>query len=61
MVLGMGIASFTCDSFHLIDTLFLFSPNKIYKLKNLVLKVRKVLTFYVLRVLHPKVNDPLFS
>ena len=61
IVLGMGIASFTGDSFYLIDTVFLFSPNKIYKLKSLVLKVRKVLTFYVFRVLHPRVNDPLFS
>ena len=42
MVLGMGIASFTCDNFHLIDTFFSLSKN--CKLKNLA-KVEKMLTF----------------
>ena len=40
----MGIASFTCDSFHSIDTRLFSFLKENYKLKNLNAKEEKVLT-----------------
>ena len=51
MVQGMGIASFTCGSFHSYDTGLFSSLNENYKFMNLLAKIKallkkeKVLTF----------------
>ena len=51
MVQGMSIASFNCDSFHLIGAQFFFL-NKNHTLKNLTAKVEKVLTILSLSFLN---------
>ena len=48
MVQGMGIASCSCGSFHSIDTWLFSSLIENHKLKNLLLKVGKVLAFLYL-------------
>ena len=45
MVQGTGIAYFTCDRFNSIDTSIFSYLNENYKLKKLLVRVEKVLTF----------------
>ena len=45
MVQSKSIASLINGSFHSIDTLILFYLNENYKVKKLLAKVEKVLTF----------------
>ena len=61
MLQGMGVVSFTCDSFHSTDASFLSSLNENYKSKNLIAKEENAFTFLSLCILQPRVNDPVFT
>ena len=57
MVIGMGITSFTSNSLFIrlvVDLFFSSSLKENYKLRNLLAKVEKVLTFLSLTFFNPK-------
>ena len=52
----MGITSFICDSFHSIGTWLFSSLDENYKLKILLAKYKKVLTFLLLAFFNLKIH-----
>ena len=60
MVQGEAIASFGCDSFHLIGTCLFLVFNQNFKLKDVLAKEKRF-DIFVFYMIQPRVIDLLFS